>query len=157
MGDPAFYASLPRKRVVAAALCLNEREEILLVKPTYRPAWLLPGGIVEANESPHAGCLREVQEETGLALPPLTLLCVDYRHAQGEKTDAIHFLFAGGVLTAAQIAAIRLPPEELSTFDLVPLGEAQRRLPPLGARLVTHALAAWRQGLPCYLEDAEPL
>lgn len=56
-----------------AAVCLimNDKEEILLLKrgasDTYRPGeWCLPGGKVEKGESVVEGCMREVQEETGL-------------------------------------------------------------------------------------------
>jgi 8-oxo-dGTP diphosphatase len=154
---PAPDDAPPRRRLVAAALCLNERHEVLLVKPSYRPAWLLPGGMVEAEESPHAGCRREVQEELGLTLPCTRLLCVDYRAAQGGKSEGVHFLFEGGILSASQIGAIRLPPEELVAFEFFAQDEAARRLPPKGGRLLTHALHAWETGELCYLEGGEPL
>ncbi|MBA3534831.1 MAG: NUDIX hydrolase [Ardenticatenales bacterium] len=147
---------VPQRRLVAAALCLNDVHEVLLVKPTYRNSWLLPGGMVEAEESPHAGCGREVREELGLTLACARLLCVDYRSRQKAKVEGVHFLFEGGVLSATQIGAIRLPPEELMAFQFFPLAEAVRRLPAKGGRLLTHALGAWETGQTYYLEEGEP-
>ena len=56
----AYYESLPKKRMGAGCLFFNERNEVLLVKPTYKPGWEIPGGVVEDNESPKQCCQREV-------------------------------------------------------------------------------------------------
>jgi 8-oxo-dGTP diphosphatase len=45
--DKDFYAALPAKRMASGALYFNNRGELLIVKPTYRAAWLIPGGVVE--------------------------------------------------------------------------------------------------------------
>lgn len=42
---------------------------VLLVQPTYKPTWEVPGGSVEAGESPAAAAAREVAVELGVALP----------------------------------------------------------------------------------------
>ncbi len=62
------YEALPKKRMAAGALFLNEEEKILIVKPTYRPDWLLPGGSVEKEESPREACIQEIQEELCLEI-----------------------------------------------------------------------------------------
>jgi hypothetical protein len=41
-----------RKRVSADILLRDQRDRILLVDPTYKPDWDLPGGMAEANEPP---------------------------------------------------------------------------------------------------------
>ena len=61
-----YVQSLPRKRMVARALFVDSASRILLVDPVYRDTWDLPGGAVEAEESPYAACRREVAEELGL-------------------------------------------------------------------------------------------
>ncbi len=54
------------------ATCLvviDERQQVLLVKRKVDPKkgqWCLPGGFLELGESPEAGALRELAEETGL-------------------------------------------------------------------------------------------
>jgi ADP-ribose pyrophosphatase YjhB (NUDIX family) len=38
--------------MAAGALLFDEDGRILLVEPTYKPYWEIPGGVVEADESP---------------------------------------------------------------------------------------------------------
>lgn len=144
----------PTKRVIASLLCLDERGAIVLVKPIYREPWLLPGGVVEADESPAAACAREAREELGLALAPAALLCVDHRAPTARRPATLHLLFSGGVLSDAQLAAITLPPDELAAFQCAPPPLAARLLPPKGALLLAHGLDALHTGRTLYLEEA---
>ena len=77
--------SLPKKRMGAGCLFFDEQGRVLLVRPTYKPVWEIPGGIVELNESPLQCCRREVQEEIGLARSIGDLLVVDYNRPAGAK------------------------------------------------------------------------
>lgn len=152
----AYAQSLPKKRLGAGCLCFNERGQILLVKPVYKSVWEIPGGVVELDESPQACCEREMREELGLERDAGALLGVDYLHATQDKTEALMFIFDGGVLSEGEIAAIRLPPEELSDFGFFGIDSLPAKMSPALQRRV---LAAWRQspenrGL--YLENQEP-
>lgn len=51
-------ATQARKRVAADVLIRDASGRVLLVNPTYKPGWDLPGGMVEANEPPHAAAIR---------------------------------------------------------------------------------------------------
>lgn len=51
-----------RKRIAADVLIRDEAGRVLLVDPTYKDGWDLPGGMVEANESPRAAAARELGE-----------------------------------------------------------------------------------------------
>lgn len=73
-----YYKNLPKKRMGAGALFFNENNEMLVVKPTYKDHWSIPGGVVEENESPRIACIREVKEEIGLEIRELKFLCVDW-------------------------------------------------------------------------------
>ncbi|MER8473677.1 NUDIX domain-containing protein [Mesorhizobium sp. M1328] len=60
-----------RKRVAASAVVLDEEGRLLLVQRAHQPdkgCWTLPGGCVEAGETLEQAVIREVAEETGLAI-----------------------------------------------------------------------------------------
>ena len=99
--------------------------KILILKPTYKDHWLLPGGVIEANESPLQACIREVKEEIGIDYQPTRLLCVDYvsvREAYLEgnrlhKIESIQFVFLGE--TICDRTKIVLPQREISTYQFL--------------------------------------
>lgn len=131
-----WQETLPKKRMGAGALFLDEQGRLLLVNPTYKPEWEIPGGIVEQDESPRQACIREVREELGLTKPIERLLSVSYKAGHANRTEALMFVFWGGVLTAEEIAAICLPTAELSEYRFVTLAEALTLLTPaLGERV----------------------
>lgn len=131
-----WQETLPKKRMGAGALFLDEQGRLLLVNPTYKPEWEIPGGIVEQDESTRQACIREVREEIGLTKPIERLLSVSYKAGHANQTEALMFVFWGGVLTAEDIAAIRLPTAELSEYRFVTLAEALTLLTPaLGERV----------------------
>ncbi|MBO0789432.1 MAG: NUDIX hydrolase [Ktedonobacteraceae bacterium] len=153
MSDSYFYDTLPKKRMAAGALLLDEQGNILIVKPTYRPDWLLPGGSIEEDESPRAGCEREVQEEIGLDIPTISLLSIDYVSRVPDKNESVQFIFYSGVLSAEQIQRITLPPDELSEYRFVPVAEAEKLLSPRLAVRMAPSLHALKEGTTAYLED----
>ena len=122
-----YVASLARKRMGAAALFRDQAGQVLLVDPVYRDTWGLPGGAVEAEESPQAACRREIAEELGLDIPAGDLLVVDWVAAAGDRPQAImNFVFDGGVL--ADPRAIRLQEEELDDAQFLSWAEAEARM-----------------------------
>lgn len=53
---------------VCSIIFNREKNQVLLIKRRDIPVWVLPGGGLEAGESPEAAALREAEEETGLKL-----------------------------------------------------------------------------------------
>ena len=116
MIDNSFYQSLPKKRIASGALIMNDKGQILLVKPTYKETWEVPGGITELDESPRACLEREIKEELGLDISISKLLCLDYVADLPEKGDSLQMIFDGGILSEKQIKAIKLEAKELSEY-----------------------------------------
>ncbi|WP_242418342.1 NUDIX hydrolase, partial [Frankia sp. CpI1-P] len=96
----AGNARQARKRVSADAVIRDETGRLLLVDPTYKPDWDLPGGMAEANEPPRDALRRELKEELDLDLPVGELLCVDWVSPHGPWDDLLAFVFDGGTLRA---------------------------------------------------------
>lgn len=140
--NKAYLQNLPKKRMGSGCLIFNESGQVLLVKPTYKSVWEIPGGVVEANESPKAACQREVREELGLELNIGRLLCVDYNTKTAEKTESLMFIYDGGIITLSTIRSIRLPANELRTFRFFTPNTLPKQMTPSLRRRV---LAAWSQ------------
>lgn len=138
LSNEEYYARLPRKRIVAAVLTFFEGQ-LLIVKPTYQSHWLIPGGVVEAHESPLSGARREFEEEIGFKIEIEKLLLVDHTlKFEPFHDEALHFLFKGRDLTRDDLARIKLPPNELSEFACLPLDQAFALFSPyLAARVKT--------------------
>src|SRR5262245_58113359 len=116
-----FYDLLPRKRIAAGALIAID-SSLLIVKPRYKPQWDLPGGIVEANESPRAGLQREIREELGVSVVVGDLRLVSYTGAIGAKTEALYFIFSVD-LTRGECDRFVFSDGELEEWRLVSFGE----------------------------------
>jgi 8-oxo-dGTP pyrophosphatase MutT (NUDIX family) len=142
---------LPRKRAAATMLLTDRDGRVLVVKPTYKPGWELPGGAVEDGESPRAAAVREVAEELGIQRAAGALLAVDYVPAGEGRTEGLIVVFDGGVL--ADPGHLRLPADELSDWAFVEPHRVARCLPALQARRTQAALRSRATGRAIYLED----
>lgn len=138
-------------RVSAGALFVDESDRVLLVEPTYKSYWDVPGGYVEPGESPLAACVREVHEELGIQPSIGPLLVVDWAPAEHEG-DKLLFIFAGGILDADQLGAIRLQADELRSWAFRDLASAGTILIPRLARRLTAALDAHHTDQTRYIE-----
>lgn len=110
-----------RLRVRACAIIPSGRN-LLLVEhqsPTRsEPIWMPPGGEVNYGETLEAALIREVEEETGLRVDPVRLICV---HEFLEKPyHAVEFYYecsvVGGMLKLGQDP--ELPDENQMLLDL---------------------------------------
>lgn len=152
----AMYAAFPRKRIAAGALLLDRDEQVLVVEPTYKATWDIPGGVVEADEAPRVACRRELHEELGLDRPVGGLLCVDWVPASAPRTESLALVFDGGFVSDDDIAGIVLQVSELASWQFVDRGGLPDVLPVRLARRMAAALAARRTGQTVYLEDGRP-
>ena len=155
--DNNYYNNLPRKRIGAGALILNEQDEVLIVKQSYKDYWSISGGVVDDGESPRVACIREVREELGIDLKIADFICLDYTNVieNGEKREHLQFIFFGGKLSEEEIGKIKIDNEEIIDLKFVKIEEA---LPMLGEKLrkrLPKALTALKNNLPIYLENGE--
>lgn len=148
---PLTAAPLPVKRVVATVLFTDAAGRVLVVEPTYKPRWELPGGAVEDGESPWTAAAREVVEELGVDRSPGRLLVMDYVPAAGDRSEGIAAAFDGGVLPTS--VQLRLPPDELSRYAFVEPELLGFYLPELLTRRAIAALTARASGETAYLEN----
>lgn len=149
-------ANQARKRVGADVLLRDPRGRLLIVKPTYKPGWDLPGGMAEANESPTDAARRELREELGLQHELGSLLCVDWVPPHGPWDDLLYFIFDGGSLTRQQCDALHPHDDELAQWVFLPAAEALARLSTRQRRRAAEALTALHERAPRYLNNGEP-
>ena len=72
-----------------AALARNAQGQILLVKHTYQPGWMLPGGGVRRAEPPVEAILRELREEVGMTRASEPDLFALYTRKAGWATNMV--------------------------------------------------------------------
>ena len=83
----------PTQVLATGMLLWDENGRLLMVKTHNRLTLILPGGLVEAGESPAVAGQREVREEVGLNVSVGRLLAVQHLEAEGEKPSSVHFVF----------------------------------------------------------------
>jgi len=146
---------LPALPVSAGALIFSRSGHLLILKPTYKSGWTIPGGVMEADgETPWEACKREVREECGIELKRARLACMDFRPARPGRPAGIRYLFHAGRVGDRVLASVTVQAEEVSEHRLVPLAQALRLLRAPIARRV-RAAAAVRGTV--YLEDGRPV
>ncbi|WP_017591764.1 NUDIX domain-containing protein [Nocardiopsis potens] len=157
--EVAFYEGLARVRGAATALLREEGTgRVLVVDPTYKPWWAMPGGAVEEGESPLAACRRECAEELGLVPRLRGLVAVDWVPGGvfPNGRPALVHVFAGP-LSAEEAAGLRPDGVELSAARLVGPEELEGLLPERLARRIGWAVRADDAGSVVYLEDGRPV
>lgn len=145
----------PRIPASAGALLHDGAGGILVLKPTYKAGWVVPGGQIEEDgESPWEACRREVHEETGLEVTTGRLVCVDFLHPRPGRPGGLRFLFECGEVGPAARAGIVLQTGEIAEHRWASPDEAAGLLSGPVRRRVARSLGARR---PVYLEDGHPV
>ena len=149
---------LPAIPVSAGALIFDRAGQLLILKPTYKSGWTIPGGVMEADgETPWDACRREVTEECGLQIDAghrARLACMDFRRPRPGRPGGIRYVFACDAFTDASLDEIVVQPEEIAEHRFVDLRTALTMLrKPIRRRV----RAATRSHALCYLEDGRPV
>lgn len=115
---------------VSAAVIVNERNELLLVRKVGTTAFMQPGGKPEPDETPTETLSRELHEELGLSAPPdelrpLGTFTADAANEPGFLVIADVFEFELGdqvPATAAEIEELRwVSRAQAARLDIAPL------------------------------------
>ncbi|MGW2702341.1 NUDIX domain-containing protein [Streptomyces sp. NPDC001340] len=132
----------------AAALFFDAQGNVLIVNPTYKDYWNLPGGAVDIDqgETPHDAAVREVREELGISPDIGRLLVHAWLTIPGRGAQVL-YVFDGGVLDAAQQAAIVLQETELSEYRFVRPDTAEPGLVP------PHLTKVWQAALAAHADQ----
>lgn len=157
----AYDRGLPRKRMGAGVLFFDAGGRVLLVDPVYKATWEIPGGVVDADESPGQAAVREVQEELGLTLPLGPLLVVDWIPPSAGSSisvasEGLMTVFDGGILAVEQVAAIVLQNTELRGWAFVGADGLDDFVHDRMARRLRAAIGARQAGAAVYLENGHP-
>jgi 8-oxo-dGTP diphosphatase len=158
-GDDAlrgeFANGVPGVPASAGALIFDREGRLLILKPTYKSGWTIPGGVMEPDgETPWEACRREVREECGLEVSAGRLACVDFRRPHPGRPGGMRFLFDCGEADDASLSGVALQAEEISEHRLVDLATALTLLRGPVRRRVD---AAIRAPSFVYLEDGHPV
>jgi ADP-ribose pyrophosphatase YjhB (NUDIX family) len=143
--------------MAAGALFRDAAGRVLLVEPTYKDTWELPGGAVEEEESPTAACRREVIEELGLDRAVGRVLAIDWVPSRPERPEGLILVYDGGVLTDADTAAIRFQADELASYALVEAKRVPELVSALLARRIAACVDAVAAGTVVSLENGRPI
>jgi ADP-ribose pyrophosphatase YjhB (NUDIX family) len=151
VNDPAAKFATPR---IAAGALFVEDDRILLVRKTYSNGWDIPGGYVDAGESPAAACQRELKEELGIQREVERLLVIDWA-PHVDEGDKILYVFDCGDLGTDE-KRIQLADDELDLWEWVPISRLPDYVIPRLARRLTSAYKAHAAGTQLYLEHGQP-
>lgn len=128
LSDEEYYSNLPKKHIGVGVLIFNKNKQLLIVNPTYKEGWAIPGGGVDNDESPKEAAIREIKEEMEIDLKDIALLGVGYTVTKGIKPETLQFIFYGGELSENEINCINLEKNEHSEFRFVEIAEASTLL-----------------------------
>jgi 8-oxo-dGTP diphosphatase len=119
MSDPRLYPDRPFLAVSAAIIRQGRVLIARRAKGASTGVFTLPGGVVEAGETLHEAVIREVSEETGIAIEPVALAGHrEFITRDGDGRIQRHFVIM--CFAARWISGTGTPaPEELSELRWV--------------------------------------
>ncbi|MGK4585788.1 NUDIX domain-containing protein [Kitasatospora sp. HPMI-4] len=154
---PAYLSGIPSATLWADLFFTTTTGEVVLLR-SVNPAKGLqyPGGDADFTDlTPLHTAVRETWEETGLWFPPdlqrLPMVATVVERPRAGWPTKVGYIYSGGELTAAQLAAIRLDPREHDAVVTLSATDLQHHAGPHDQDLTRAVLAAVRSGVPAHI------
>lgn len=128
--DDAASADLPTHSVSVTGIVVRSDGCVLAIRRDDDGRWVPPGGVLELDETPFAGVVREVLEETGVRVEPMGLTGVYKNMHLGVVSLGIRCRLVEGEPTAT---------DEASSVAWLSQAEAAEMMPEARAVRVTDA------------------
>ena len=151
---PELPVGVPTIPASAGGLVRGRKGRLLILKPTYKGGWTVPGGVIEIGESPWEACRRETKEECGLDVTDgrLVWLIGNSPRPRPGRPGGMRFLFDCAVFDDLAVWARRwsCKPAEIAESRILPLETA---LPLLSGPVRRRVRAAFKSKKVRYLEN----
>ncbi len=121
--------------------------KLLIVKANYKPYWTVPGGIIDAGETPRQAAVREIFEEVGIRLNEHDLTFVLVADRISKQLQTYQFLFKA-VLSETAKKQITLQVAEIDEWALVTKTQVQ-----MADRDYAKSIQQWAGGVSGYVEQ----
>lgn len=117
--------------ILAAGIIIDPKGRLLIVRKKNTHKFMLPGGKIDAGESPIEALMRELNEEVGIVIPPILAHFIKTYEAPAANEPGyfirsnLFFVLLPELMTVtanAEIAeAIWITPKEIPNYELAPL------------------------------------
>ena len=131
-----FFTTLPFKVVAAAVLCRDDEGRLLVVHDSFKRAWTIPGGVVDADEDPQSAAVREAWEEAGVRVRAGAVLGV----FSASWPDRVILVYEGHPIGSPDDRHAPVHAHEIDDVAWVDLDDALERLAPHVAQQVRYCL-----------------
>lgn len=142
-----WLAALDRRAASAVVWLETPSGKLVIVKSDYKRHWSLPGGLVDAGETPLEAAVREVSEEIGVIVRPEAL---DFRmvisRTSGNLGMSYQFIFCT-TITDEQLSQAVLQIDEIEEYLTVSRDEVMSK-----NRVYAPAIYAWANNEVGYAE-----
>ena len=149
-----WMQTLAKRHTASGAFIFNDQDQLLILKPSYKDGWNLPGGVTDEFESPYQTVIRECKEETNLNIEIQDLVLVDYIQEiiKDKKYDHVEFYFT---VIVENISNIQIDNEEIIDYKFIDIKEAEDFLSPKYYQKLQAVLTAQRY--PVLFSNCNPI
>lgn len=142
-----WAASIERRASSAVAWLETNDGRIVIVKSDYKAHWAVPGGIIDAGETPRQAVRREVMEEVGITLPLDAFTFESVSHVPHADLGVFYQFIFSAKVSDEQVAEIVLRVSEIEEHKLVTRDEVYTKNLPYD-----RAIEAWANDIRGYIE-----